>query len=78
MMSRHVGAGRAALEGSTADREAAGRLLGCCMAEAPRPLLPAVLAVLAEYLDCSQHHALGPSDFQIYTTPPGEPCQLKL
>lgn len=41
------------------------------MAEAPRPLLPVVLAVLAEYLDCSPHHALGPSDFQIYATPPG-------
>ena len=64
-------AGRAALEGSAADREAAGRLLGCVMAEAPRPLLPSVLAVLAELLDCTQHNALGPSDFQIYATPPG-------
>ena len=63
--------GRAALDGSAADREAAGRLLGCVMAEAPRPLLPSVLAVLAELLDCTQHNALGPSDFQIYATPPG-------
>ena len=64
-------AGRAALEGSTADQEAAGWLLGCVMAEAPRPVLPSVLAVLAELLDCTQHNALGPSDFQIYATPPG-------